>query len=145
MARPIRDDATLLRGVLHDPEYIQADHNTGGWIPTKRAMTFEHGGKESVFCHHMLQERGDSLDDVAIHGGALGLHRVVFRLEAGIARSLDFEAVHSPNRDTPIGYAHGDVEKPPNLSRSIFRVVRQELLNSMEPIDSAQITLERPQ
>lgn len=145
MVESIGSDAGLLRAVRHDPEYIQPDDNTGGWIPSAKAMTFEHDGLESVFCHHMLNKRGDSPDDVATYSGQPGIHRVIFNLQAGEARNLNFGVTHSPNTVTPIGYAHADVQKPSStMTHKEFRIVRQKLLNRMVPIDSSQITIERP-
>lgn len=143
MPCPIESDAVLLRAVRHDPSYIHADDNTGGWIPTKLAVAFQHDS-ESVFCDHLLEECGGTHVDVATYGGAPGYQRVVFTLIAGDATQLGFGVEHSPNSDTPIGAADGDVNKPEGLTKPLFRDVRQRLLLSMRPADPTQITLPRP-
>lgn len=132
----------LFRAVRHDPEYIHPDHNTGGWILDKKAMTFERGD-ESVFCHHMLRECDDSYRQVATHGGAANVRRVVFRLVAGSARGLHFKVGHTPNTRTPIGYSHGDITKPDGLARNEFRARRRELFRLTDPVDPADVTLPR--
>jgi len=90
----------------------------------------------------MLQERRDSYQDVAMYGGSPGVDRVVFKLVAGEARKLAFLVAHSPDRDTPIGYAHTDLRRP--VEKEDFRTVRTKLLGKFEPVDPSQIHLGSP-
>lgn len=141
VGRPLSDESILLRSVIHDPEYIHPDHNTGGWILDNKSLPFNHGN-ESAFCEHLLTEIGATAQDVEIHGGRRQ-PRVVYRLSVGAARRLTIDATHTPNRDTPIGYAHADIVKPNGFSRRELRDVKQHLFRSMDLADGYEIALDR--
>ena len=69
--------------------------------------------------------------------------RVVYRFLAGIARMVTIDVVHTPNTDTPIGYAHADIVKPEGFNRAQMRDVRQHVYRGMTLVDGFEITLDR--
>ena len=137
MATPVDDESTLLRAVVLDKSHIERDNNTNSWIPTKTAITFEHG-EESVYCDELLRI-GHTYRDVALHGGQRAEQRVTFQFNAGASAAIKFPSYQTPNEDTPIGYAHCDVLVDSDLSKGELRNRRARFLALLSPIDPSEI------
>jgi hypothetical protein len=106
----------LLRRVLHRPDYLEWHEDFGRWVPSLAGVRFDPDGM-SVFLRHLLEAQQHDAGDVRSLGGTSDKPAVVYECTAGAVQDVGFSTQHSPNEDTPIGYAHASVLKPPALSR----------------------------
>lgn len=126
------DDDQLLRRVLNREDFLEWHGDLGRWIPSLAGLQFDPDGM-SVFIRRLLEMAGRNASEVASLGGTKPAE-LVFAVEAATARSAGFDAEHSPNDTTPIGFAHGSVTRPPGVSKPDFRDMRTDVAVAMDCI-----------
>lgn len=125
----VLDDNELLRRVLNREDFLEWHSDLGRWIPSLAGLKFDPDGM-SVFVRQMLEEVGRQVAEVSSLGGTKNAE-LVYGVEAGTARAAGFGVEHSPNEETPIGFAHGSVIRPPQTSKSDFRDMRADVAERM--------------
>jgi hypothetical protein len=138
----IGPDDRLLRRVLNLPDYLEWHDDFRQWVPSLAGIRFDSDGM-SVFLRRLLEARSHSAIDVQTLGGTNDNPAVVYQFEAAAATDAGFRSEHSPNEDTPIGYAHASILKPDELPRMEERKARARLAASMILIHG-RIELTRP-
>lgn len=133
----------LLRRVLHRPDYLEWHEDFGRWVPSLAGVRFDPDGM-SVFVRHLLEVQQDDPSDVRSLGGTSDKPAVVYEFTAQAVEDVGFSTQHSPNDDTPIGYAHASVLKPPALARQDERKARTALAASMSLV-VGEIEMPRPE
>lgn len=129
-AEQLEADDLLLRGVPLNVNLLDYDHRQGRWLPALAAMSFDPDGL-SVFVARILERKGDSAADVPGRGLDPGARGAVFAAINEDLEEVGYSTRHTPNDDTPIGYAHGSVERPAAMSNSDHKAARRRLAPKM--------------
>lgn len=122
-------DERFFRRVLHRIDYFEWHDDLGRWVPSLAGVRFDPDGM-STFVPRLLQQRGHGRADVCTLGGTNPKTAVVYEFDGKAVAEVGFGAEHSPNQDTPIGYAHASVLKP-SLAREDERRARTTLASRM--------------
>jgi hypothetical protein len=142
-AAQISPQDRLLRRVLHRADYLEWHEDFGRWVPALAGVRFDPDGM-SAFVRRLLAARQHDESDVRTLGGTSDKPAVVFEFSTQAVEDVGFTAEHSPNEDTPIGYAHASVIKPLGLSRQDERRARTALAANMTLV-FGEVELPKPE
>ena len=128
--------------MLHRSDYLVWHDDFDRWVPSLAGIQFDPDGM-SAFLRHQLEERDHGAEDVRSLGGTSDKPAVVYEFPASNVTDVGFSTHHSPNEDTPIGYAHASVVKPGALPRKEDRAARTALATTMNLL-LGEIDLAKP-
>lgn len=132
----------LLRRVLHNANFLEWHYDLSRWVPSLAAVRFDPDGM-SAFLRRLLEDHGLDAGEVATLGGTSHKPAVVYEFGAQAATAIGYATEHTPNDDTPIGYAHASILAAGGMPRPEVRKARTELANSMT-IVHGDVSLPRP-
>lgn len=115
----------LLRDVPLKEGLFEWDGRSGRWIPALAAMHFDPDGL-STFVERMLISNGHSVADVPSRGGVVERASTVYSVRNDAA-STYYDTGHTPNSDSPIGYAHSSIMKKDGMTRKQHNDARRLL------------------
>jgi hypothetical protein len=107
-------------------------------VPSLAAIRFDPDGM-STFHSGLLQDGGHSPGDVQTMCGTKPESAVVYGVDGRKVDQAGFDAEHSPNNETEIGYAHVSVIPRGALERR----ARSDLAALMDVVHGS-VTLDRP-
>lgn len=129
-AEELEPEDLLLRDVPLKQGLLEWDGRQQRWIPALAAMSFDPDGL-STFVERILLRGGHSIEDVTTRGGVVDRDSVVYAVRNDeVLKSYD--TAHTPNEETPIGYAHSSIIKKAGMGKSEHRRARIGLAPQME-------------
>jgi len=114
---------------LHRADYFEWHDDLDRWVPSLAGVRFDPDGL-SAFVPRLLRQRGHGPADVCTLGRTSEKPAVAYEFDGQAVAHVGFSAEHSPNEDTPIGYAHASILKP-SLTRVDDRQARTALASRM--------------
>jgi len=121
----LEPDDELLRDVPLKEGFFEWDGRSGRWIPALAAMHFDPDGL-STFVERMLILNGHSVADVSNRGGTVDRDSVIYSVRNQAALTY-YDTSHTPNLDSPIGYAHSSIMKKQSMTSKQHKNARRSL------------------